>query len=522
MATKVKAKTKAKATKEEKSAEVQDKPVLDLSDAAIKKMITAAKKRGYITTDALNAAIPSDEVSPDQIEDVMTMLSDMGINVVEEEDLEEESEGGDLVETTGKAVAATKKREPTDRTDDPVRMYLREMGTVELLSREGEIAIAKRIEAGRETMIAGLCENPLTFQALIIWRDELNEGNILLRDIIDLEATYAGPEAKIVPVGHIPPGGQAAAEKAKLAEEEAEKKKAEKKVDPLTGEVLEGQEDEDEEDDDDMEASLSLAAMEAELKPQVFDTLNIIANDYKKLRRLQDQLVEKALGTEGFQLFELPEGQEIEVERFSEFEAAYKHMQDSARFQEEVRNRIEASQKPLLYLEGTTDIDYLTKAGELLGKAELVNEFELVDAVGCPHLNKIWDTYKSHLGAIIQQKWLLLYDCDAGKPSSNNGNLFRRTIAQHPHKITSGIENLFSDDAIQKAIEHKRAFVDVKQEHSFVERGVETIIPEVWKVNKDEKRNLCDWLCENGTAADFENFSVVFEILEEVLGFEVG
>ncbi len=295
MATKVKAKEKT--AKEDKSAENQDKPVLDLSDAAIKKMITAAKKRGYITTDALNSAIPSDEVSPDQIEDVMTMLSDMGINVVEEEDLEEEAEGGDLVETTGKAVTATKKREPTDRTDDPVRMYLREMGTVELLSREGEISIAKRIEAGRETMIAGLCENPLTFQALIIWRDELNEGNILLRDIIDLEATYAGPEAKVVPVGHIPPGGQAAAEKAKRAEEEAEKKKAELKTDPLTGEVLPGQEEEDDdEDDDDMEASLSLAAMEAELKPQVFETLNIIANDYKKLRRLQDQLVEKALG----------------------------------------------------------------------------------------------------------------------------------------------------------------------------------------------------------------------------------
>ena len=299
MATKVKAKaTKtAKAAKEEKSAETTDKPVLDLSDASIKKMIAAAKKRGYITTDALNAAIPSDEVSPDQIEDVMTMLSDMGINVVEEEDLEEEAEGGDLVETTGKAVTAAKKREPTDRTDDPVRMYLREMGTVELLSREGEIAIAKRIEAGRETMIAGLCENPLTFQALIIWRDELNEGNILLRDIIDLEATYAGPEAKVVPEGPIPPGGHAAAEKAKREEEEAEKKKAELKKDPLTGEILPGQEEEeDDEDDDDMEASLSLAAMEAELKPQVFETLNVIANDYKKLRRLQDQLVEKALG----------------------------------------------------------------------------------------------------------------------------------------------------------------------------------------------------------------------------------
>jgi len=289
MATKTKTKKAVEAKAAETKTEAQDGPVLDLSDAAVKKMIKAAKKRGYVTTEELNSVMPSEQVSPDQIEDTMAMLSDMGINVVEEDEVDEEVEGGDLVETTGKAVTTAKKREPTDRTDDPVRMYLREMGTVELLSREGEIAIAKRIEAGRETMIAGLCENPLTFQALIIWRDELIEGNILLRDIIDLEATYAGPEAKIVPAT-VPP----AAEQAKAAEEE--KQKPEKQVDPLTGEVLEGQEDEDDDDDDDdMEASLSLAAMEAELKPQVFETLDFIASEYKKLRRLQDQLVEKAL-----------------------------------------------------------------------------------------------------------------------------------------------------------------------------------------------------------------------------------
>ncbi|MGI9353188.1 MAG: RNA polymerase sigma factor RpoD, partial [Rhizobiaceae bacterium] len=291
MATKTKSKKVQKAATEEKSPEAQDGPVLDLSDAAVKKMIRTAKKRGFVTTDELNAVLPSEQVSSEQIEDVMAMLSDMGINVVDEDEVEDEAESGELVETTGKAVTTAKKREPTDRTDDPVRMYLREMGTVELLSREGEIAIAKRIEAGRETMIAGLCENPLTFQALIIWRDELNEGNILLRDIIDLEATYAGPEAKQVPAAPIVPPGEAA----KPAEEE---KKPEKQVDPLTGETLEGQEDEDDDDDDDddMEASLSLAAMEAELKPQVFETLNSIASEYKKLRRLQDQLVEKALG----------------------------------------------------------------------------------------------------------------------------------------------------------------------------------------------------------------------------------
>ena len=179
--------------------------MLDLSDAAVKKMIKQAKKRGFVTFDQLNAVLPSDTTSPEQIEDIMSMLSDMGINVTEADeadDEEEKDEAGDddtdneLVEVTQKAVTEVKKSEPGERTDDPVRMYLREMGTVELLSREGEIAIAKRIEAGREAMIAGLCESPLTFQAIIIWRDELNEGKIFLRDIIDLEATYAGPDAK--------------------------------------------------------------------------------------------------------------------------------------------------------------------------------------------------------------------------------------------------------------------------------------------------------------------------------------
>ena len=172
-------------------------------------MIKEAKKRGYVTVDALNSVLPSEEVTSEQIEDTMAMLSDMGINVVESEDQEEaeeaaeeedeeETEGRELVEADRYRASPRRRkgREPTDRTDDPVRMYLREMGSVELLSREGEIAIAKRIEAGREAMIAGLCENPLTFQAIIIWRDELNAANVLLRDIIDLEATYAGPDAK--------------------------------------------------------------------------------------------------------------------------------------------------------------------------------------------------------------------------------------------------------------------------------------------------------------------------------------
>ena len=188
--------TKVREKKSEETA--SDQPLLDLNNAAVKKMIKTAKKRGFVTVDELNSVLPSDQVNSEQIEDTMSMLSQMGINVVEDDGSEDSGEetSGALVEATKKEVATVARKEPTDRTDDPVRMYLREMGTVELLSREGEIAIAKRIEAGRETMIAGLCESPLSFQAIIIWRDELNEGNILLRDIIALEATYAGPDAK--------------------------------------------------------------------------------------------------------------------------------------------------------------------------------------------------------------------------------------------------------------------------------------------------------------------------------------
>src|SRR6476660_1770553 len=188
---------------EQPQTEAPDGPVLDMSDAAVKKLIKTAKARGFVTYDELNEVLPSEEVSSEQIEDTMSMLSDMGINVIDTDEAEEAPEGADAVEAAPRPVTTVTpiakvetKAEPSERTDDPVRMYLREMGSVELLSREGEIAIAKRIEAGREAMIAGLCESPLTFQAIIIWRDELNTGKVFLRDIIDLEATYAGPDAK--------------------------------------------------------------------------------------------------------------------------------------------------------------------------------------------------------------------------------------------------------------------------------------------------------------------------------------
>jgi RNA polymerase primary sigma factor len=347
MASKAKALQVKDKEKDDKAADTPEKdspdapsPLLDLSDAAVKKMIKQAKKRGFVTFDQLNEVLPSDTTSPEQIEDIMSMLSDMGINVSEaeeadtEEDNKEEAEDetdNELVEVTQKAVTEVKKSEPGERTDDPVRMYLREMGTVELLSREGEIAIAKRIEAGREAMIAGLCESPLTFQAIIIWRDELNEGKIFLRDIIDLEATYAGPDAKnnlnpallAVPLG---PDGQplvaangngngeampaaAAALSAQAtpahvappaAPPTATPFRPEPAVEPVEGEEKDPAEAaaESDMDDDEFENQMSLAAIEAELKPKVVETFDKIADNYKKLRRLQEQDISNQLQNE--------------------------------------------------------------------------------------------------------------------------------------------------------------------------------------------------------------------------------
>ncbi len=301
------------ATKEESDevqeapAEAADGPLLDLSDAAVKRMIKAAKKRGYVTNEELNSVLPSEEVTSEQIEDILAMLSDMGINVVDAEEAEEAAEGDkeaaddepdstDMVEATGTAVAkTTTAKEPTDRTDDPVRMYLREMGSVELLSREGEIAIAKRIEAGRETMIAGLCESPLTFQAIIIWGEDLAQAKILLRDIIDLEATYAGPDAKNAPP---PPPPEAVAAAPAASEHPAPRRATGDDDDIVDSMEPPPRPPELDDDEDDIENSVSLAAMEAELKPQVVAIFDNIAGNYKKLRRLQDQLVENRLKNE--------------------------------------------------------------------------------------------------------------------------------------------------------------------------------------------------------------------------------
>ena len=303
-----------------------DSPLLDMSDVGVRKMIARAKARGYVTYDELNKVLPSEKTSSEQIEDTMSMLNEMGINVIESEEQEEGADGENLpAATEGKEVATTtgKAAETYDRTDDPVRMYLREMGSVELLSREGEIAIAKRIEAGRELMIGALCESPLTFEALTVWRDELNEGKVLLRDIIDLEATYgAGPEGQaaaaaaaaaaanavgpdgkpLPPPMHIPGvnnGAPSPFEVKKPVPPPPPPKPVAKdgeEVDP--GEAAAAADAANDDDGFEDEGNLPLSAMEAALKPQVLETLDQIASLYKKLGKLQDASVEAALGAD--------------------------------------------------------------------------------------------------------------------------------------------------------------------------------------------------------------------------------
>ena len=281
----------AKDTDDRKQETPEDEAALDMSQAAVKKMIAEARQRGYITYDQLNTVLPPEQVSSEQIEDVMSMLSEMGINIIEDEEAEEEEAKGstEVVEVSGSRQVAVSQgeTEKLDRTDDPVRMYLREMGSVELLSREGEIAIAKRIEAGRKTMIAGLCESPLTFQAITIWRDELLSEDILLRDVIDLEATFGSglddddQEPVVAPVAGAP-----AAAKAKDQQPELDAD-----GNPIATD--------DDDDDEDEQANMSLAAMEAALKPRVLETLDLIARDYAKLADMQDMRMSARLNEDG-------------------------------------------------------------------------------------------------------------------------------------------------------------------------------------------------------------------------------
>ncbi|MEM6374730.1 MAG: RNA polymerase sigma factor RpoD [Pseudomonadota bacterium] len=280
----------AKDTEDDKPESQEAEISLDMSQAAVKKMIGEAREKGFITYDQLNKVLPPDQVSSEQIEDVMSMLSEMGINIIEDEEVEEEEQKSTAVAEIGKRGEITLgsgKEEKLDRTDDPVRMYLREMGSVELLSREGEIAIAKRIEAGRNTMIAGLCESPLTFQAITIWRDELLGEDILLRDVIDLETTFGNQmgdaEAPVVEPANMATAPSQRAEANSEPELDAD-------GNPIAR---------DDDDDDDDQANMSLAAMEAALKPRVLETLDRIADDYENLSEMQDSRISATLNEDG-------------------------------------------------------------------------------------------------------------------------------------------------------------------------------------------------------------------------------
>ncbi|MFQ5566818.1 MAG: sigma-70 family RNA polymerase sigma factor, partial [Paracoccaceae bacterium] len=316
-------------------------PMLDMSQADVKKMVTKAKAKGYITYDELNRVLPSDQFSSEQIEDVMSLLSEMGVNVVEDEGEGEEEPMAEAEKSESREVATTTTTTTeVDRTDDPVRMYLREMGTVELLSREGEIAIAKRIEAGRATMIGGLCESPLTFQAITIWRDELLEEKILLRDVIDLETTF-GESTEDDEMAQVTPGevigpvagagngpdtdagdgaedggddasGPAVAPLAAKDDVAAVGDGAATEGDAADGEdEVDGADEDGDDDDDDAQANLSLAAMEAALKPAVLETLGSIAETYEILRDMQTRRIDAALSEKT----SFSTGQELDYQR---------------------------------------------------------------------------------------------------------------------------------------------------------------------------------------------------------------
>ena len=323
----------ATAEKPQAQSESNDSPLLDKMNAAVKKMIAQGKEKGFVTYDQLNKALPPEEVSSEQIEDTMSMLSEAGVNVVENEEAEEAAEDTKEKETE---TASGNVDGDIGRSDDPVRMYLREMGSVELLSREGEIAIAKRIEAGREMMIGGIVESPMTIRALLQWRDDLDEGKILLRDIIDLDATYSGPKGEgdsatgevegglgVTPTPA--PSAADAIDAEKEEETEAEEtEESEESEDGAEGENSEGEvasNSDDDDDDDDADVTVSLAVMEESLLPGILKNFDAIKKTYAKLHRAAEKRLvsihagdnvttatEKRIGKLRHELVELMEG----------------------------------------------------------------------------------------------------------------------------------------------------------------------------------------------------------------------
>ena len=368
---------------EDGEIEAEDRPVLDLNDSKIKKFIKQAKAKGYVTHDELNNVLPSEELSSDQIEDTMSALSEMGIQVVENEDeVEANAKGTAVAKTSSTAVAKKGNARGSDRTDDPVRMYLREMGAVELLSREGEIAIAKRIEAGRDAMIRGLCESPLTFEAMMVWRDELMNERILLRDLIDLETTYGAENPTPEP-------------KEKTEEEkEAEAKARENET---TEERLAREEREDEEEG----AAMSMSAMEAELRDGVLGKLDEIALAFGQYRKLQEQLVERRLAGKAL----TPKSQE-------EYDTLAQSIVDNLKTMHINNARIEALVEQLYAI----NKKLMGLEGKLmrLADAKGVPRKEFLDSYFGNELNPNWraETLDS---AKSKKKWENFFDSEAGQ-----------------------------------------------------------------------------------------------------------
>ena len=364
------AKTKAAAPK---AAEKSDGPVLDLSSAGVKKFLKEAKAKGFVTHTELNKVLPPDELTSDQIEDTMSALSEMGINVVESE---EEGEGGAVAKTTTKQVVEKKgNARGSDRTDDPVRMYLREMGTVELLSREGEIAIAKRIEAGRDAMIRGLCESPLSFEAMMVWRDELMNERILLRDVIDLEATYG-------------------------AENPAPPPKEEEEDDEDDDEAKSENEDDDDDDDedDDEGAAMSMSAMEASLRDGVLETLDAIATDFGKYRKLQEKLVARRI-----------EGKALTPKTQEQYDELGTRIVENLKTMHINNARIEALVEQLY----TINRKLMSLEGQLMRRADAhgVPRKQFLENYFGYELEPEWAERVSE----ISKKWKKFTDTDAGK-----------------------------------------------------------------------------------------------------------
>ncbi|MEA2999370.1 MAG: polymerase primary sigma factor [Sphingomonadales bacterium] len=322
----------------EEKQEGGDAPLIDLNDASVKKLIARAKKRGYITYDELNDALPQDQMASEQIEDIMSNLNEMGINVVESEEADEEEEGAaepevDTAEdpgdgSDGERFIIEKKKETVDRTDDPVRMYLREMGAVELLSREGEIAIAKRIEAGRDIMIWGLCESPITFNAIINWSNALNNGDMQLREILDLDAMLSkGPTPEQVEGAEAEVAGDEISEKTAgpsfKEEEEVEEAPVEEEDDEEEGLVERRARPQFEEEDEDN--TLSLAQMEETLKPQALERFAKITDLYKKFAKIQGSRMDAMSGGRDFARAEENKYQNLRVQLTAEVESVQFH-----------------------------------------------------------------------------------------------------------------------------------------------------------------------------------------------------